>query len=67
MLGAYVTSSAVHGVLLRDTEDRFSVVRLITRQRSAFAGEVPDLAAMTPEGESVEGTDDVTIEFGDTE
>jgi hypothetical protein len=62
-----VTPSAVHGVLLRETDDRYSVVRLITRQRSAFAGEVPDLAAMTPEGESLEGTDDVTIEFGDGE
>jgi hypothetical protein len=67
VLGAYVTPSAVHGILLRDSADRYGVVRLITRQRSAFAGEVPDLAGMTPEGEGVEGADDVTIEFGDTD
>ena len=66
VLGTYITPTAVHGVLVRESGDRFGVVRLFTRQRNAFAGEVPDLAAMTPEGEAAEGSDDVTIEFGDT-
>ena len=66
VLGIHVTPTTVHGVLLRETEGRYSVLRPFARQRSAFAAEVPDLAAVTPEGDLGADADDVTIQFGDS-
>lgn len=65
VLGIYVTPTAVHGVLVRESGDNYGVMRPFTRQRSAYAGEVPDLAALTPEGEAADGDGDITIQFGD--
>ena len=65
VLGIYVTPTAVHGVLVRESGDNYGVMRPFSRQRSAYAGEVPDLAALTPEGESANGDGDITIQFGD--
>ena len=65
VLGVYVTPTAVHGVLVREQGENFGVMRPFTRQRSAYAGEVPDLAALTPEGDSSDGDGDITIQFGD--
>ncbi len=65
VLGVYVTPSAVHGILVRESGDHYGVVRPFSRQRSAYAGEVPDLAALTPEGDSADGDGDITIQFGD--
>jgi hypothetical protein len=66
VLGAYITPTAVHGALVRESDGRFGAVRMFTRQRNAFGEEVPDLAGLTPEGEAVEGSDGITIEFGDS-
>ena len=66
VLGVYVTPTTVHGVLVRETDGRYGVVRPFARQRSAFAVDVPDLAAITPEAEVAPGADDVTIQFGDS-
>ncbi len=65
VLGVYVTSDAVHGILVREAGDRYGVLRPFTRQRSVFDAEVPDLAAMTPEGEATATEDDITVQFGD--
>ena len=65
VLGIYVTPTAVHGVLVRESGDNYGVMRPFSRQRSAYAGEVPDLAAITPEGDAADGDGDITIQFGD--
>ena len=66
VLGIHVTPTTVYGVLVRESADRYGVLRSFARQRSAFAVEVPDLAAATPEGRVEAGEDDVTIQFGDS-
>ena len=66
VLGIHVTPTTVYGMLVRESGDRFGVVRPFARQRSAFAVEVPDLAAATPEGHAAADADDVTIQFGDS-
>ena len=66
VLGVYITPTNVHGILVRGSGDQYGVLRPFARQRNAFAMDVPDLAATTPEAEMEPDADDITIQFGDS-